>query len=452
MNDSGLAFEVVVVGGGPAGMGAACAAAESGAAVALVDDTPWLGGQIWRGQESGSANSVARQWRARFEKAGATLLSGTTVIAAPHPGVLLAEQSQRPCQIRWQRLILATGARELFLPFPGWTLPGVVGPGGLLTLAKHGWPARDRRVLVAGSGPLLLAVAEGLRRHGARVIAVAEQASRSRVFCFGLRLFAHRKLGQAVRLKLGLLGVPYRCGTWVVRADGDDQVRNVTLTNGVETWREECDLLACGFGLVPNVELPIALGCELQNGFVRVDSRQTTTMPNVYCAGEPTGIAGAEAALVQGQIAGYVAAGRESAAKELFAERDAGQRFRDALACAFALRPELKNLADDQTLLCRCEDVKLGRVRQFSSWREAKLQTRCGMGACQGRVCGAAAKVLLGWEFDSVRPPVLPVLVGSLISQSQTQQPKPVTAPEETQSQLAKTDQSESSTRLFAGA
>jgi hypothetical protein len=103
-------------------------------------------------------------------------------------------------------------------------------------------------------------------------------------------------------------------------------------------------------------------------------------------------------------------------------------------------------------LLCRCEDVKLGRVRQFSSWREAKLQTRCGMGACQGRVCGAAAKVLLGWEFDSVRPPVLPVLVGSLISQSQTQQPKPVTAPEETQSQLAKTDQSESSTRLFAGA
>jgi hypothetical protein len=167
----------------------------------------------------------------------------------------------------------------------------------------------------------------------------------------------------------------------------------------------------------------LALGCELRDGFVGVDSRQTTSVPDVYCAGEPTGIAGADSALVQGLVAGYAASGQVSKGEALFAERDAWHRFRDALARAFALRPELRSLAADETLLCRCEDVTLGQVRQFSNWRDAKLQSRCGMGACQGRVCGAAAKVILGWEMESVRPPVLPALVGSLLSQPRAEPP-----------------------------
>ncbi len=417
MNDS--AFDVVVVGGGPAGLGAACAAAESGSAVGLLDDTPWLGGQIWRGQELKPANREARRWLTRFGDSGATLLRGASVVAAPHPGLLLAEQNQRPCQVRWQRLILATGARELFLPFPGWTLPGIMGPGGLLALAKHGWPVNGRRVLLAGSGPLLLAAAESLSRQGANVVSILEQAPWRKVMAFGLALAAHHKLWQGIQLKLRLLGVPYCCGAWPIRAEGNDQVRRVTLTDGQRTWVEECDLFACGFGLVPNVELPLALGCELAAGFVRVDSRQATSVPHVYAAGEPTGIAGAGSALVQGLIAGYAAAGQAAKAEALFAERDGWHRFRAALARAFALRLELKTLAADDTLLCRCEDVSLGHARQFNDWRDAKLQSRCGMGACQGRVCGAAAKVILGWEAVSVRPPVLPALVSSLISQPQ---------------------------------
>ena len=91
-------------------------------------------------------------------------------------------------------------------------------------------------------------------------------------------------------------------------------------------------------------------------------------------------------------------------------------RFRSTLAAAFVLRPELKSLATDDTLVCRCEDVTLGRMRQFTTWRDAKLQTRCGMGACQGRICGVAAKFILGWGMESVRPPVLPARVQSLIS------------------------------------
>jgi NADPH-dependent 2,4-dienoyl-CoA reductase/sulfur reductase-like enzyme len=191
-------------------------------------------------------------------------------------------------------------------------------------------------------------------------------------------------------------------------------VRSVTLTDGARTWKEDCDALACAFGLVPNVELPLALGCALADGFVRVDEAQQTSIANVYCAGEPTGIGGADCALVEGQIAGYAACGNWPRAQSLSAERARWHRFRAAMARAYSLRSELKTLAADDTLLCRCEDVTLGRVRQYSGWREAKLQTRCGMGACQGRVCGAAARVVLGWGMESVRPPVLPARVGSL--------------------------------------
>jgi NADPH-dependent 2,4-dienoyl-CoA reductase/sulfur reductase-like enzyme len=414
MSDGMLDFEIVVVGAGPAGLAAASCAAESGRRVALVDDTPWLGGQIWRGQNGRPRQAL--DWIERFEKCGAALLDRTGVIAVPRPGLLLAEHDDGPREIGWAKLILATGARELFLPFPGWTLPGVMGPGGMQSLVKNGWPVRGRRVVVAGSGPLLLAVAAGLRDCGANVISVAEQAPWARVLGFGLGLLAHpRKLWQGAQLKARLLGAPFRCGVWPVRADGGEQIRGVTLTNGETTWREECDFLACGFGLVPNVELPLAAGCELRDGFVRVDQWQAASAEGIYCAGEPTGVGGADCALVEGRIAGYAAAGQAARAEKLFGQRAAWHKFRAALAEAFALRPELTRLAEEDTILCRCEDVALGKMRGHNDWRDAKLQTRCGMGPCQGRVCGAAAKVVLGWGMESVRPPVIPARVQSLL-------------------------------------
>jgi NADPH-dependent 2,4-dienoyl-CoA reductase/sulfur reductase-like enzyme len=420
--ESQFKFEIVVVGAGPAGLAAACTAAEGGGGVALIDETPWLGGQIWRGQSDNglerATNPQARRWIKRFQRSGATLLDQTTVIATPRPGILLAEHDDGPRQIQWQRLILATGGRELFLPFPGWTLPGVLGPGGLQSLVKHGWPVLGQRVVVGGSGPLLLAVAEGLRQHGAKVQAIAEQAPWSQVRSFAFGLVSHpAKLWQAVQLKFGLRGIPYRCGVWPLRAEGDDRVRRVTLTDGSRTWIEDCDLFACGFGLVPNVELALALGCELKDGFVWVDAGQSTSVPDVYCAGEPTGVGGADCALVEGQIAGYAVTSKRARAEALFGQRTSWHRFREALACAFALRPELKSLATDDTLLCRCEDVSMGGARRFGSWREAKLQSRCGMGACQGRICGAASKFIVGWGMESVRPPLLPARVQSLVSQ-----------------------------------
>ena len=366
----------------------------------------------------------------RCRNSGATLLTQTTVIAAPEPGLLLAEKEGAPLCLRWKKLILATGARELFLPFPGWTLPGIMGPGGLQALVKNGWPIEGKRVLLAGSGPLLLAVADGLRRYGAEIIAVIEQAARARVNRFGLGLWRHpSKLWQGFALKLGLAGVPYHYSAWPARAEGNERVQRVTLTDGYKAWQVECDYLACGFGLMPNIELPMLLGCELAEGFVQVDSLQATSVPNIYCAGEPTGIGGADCALVEGQIAGYAASGQTSQAEGFFAARRSWHQFRRSLAEAFALRPELKRLADDSTIVCRCEDVTMGQICAFRGWREAKLQTRCGMGACQGRTCGAATRVLLGWGMESVRPPVLPARVQSLISEKATNGGKPTPMP-----------------------
>jgi len=319
--------------------------------------------------------------------------------------------------VHFQKLILATGARELLLPFPGWTLPGVVGAGGLQVLAKQGWPVAGKKVVVAGTGPLLLAAADGLKKSGACLVSIAEQAAWSKVAGFGLKLLAQPgKILQGAGLKWRLSGVPYRCGVWPVRAEGGDRVRSVTLTDGRKTWTENCDLLACGFNLVPSVELPLALNCELRDGFVRVDEWQATSVASVYCAGEPTGIGGVDCALVEGQVAGLAAAGRQDEARRLFAGRARWHRFRAALAGAFALRPEVAKLAADDTIFCRCEDVTFGRVKSFNHWRDAKLQTRCGMGSCQGRTCGAAARVVLGFGMESVRPPVLPVRVASLMT------------------------------------
>ncbi|MEI7899071.1 MAG: FAD/NAD(P)-binding oxidoreductase [bacterium] len=408
--------EIVVVGAGPAGMAAACTAAEAGKQVALLDHSPELGGQVWRGEQAHPTRVAAKRWLARLEQSGARVFSNTAVFDVPSPHSLLAETPQGACEISWQKLILATGARERLIPFPGWTLPGVLGPGGLHALAKAGWPVKGKRVIVAGSGPLLLAVADGLKQHGAQVLLIAEQTPWSRFLRFGLGLWRHPgKLVQGAFVKSRILTVPHRCGCWLLRAEGADSVQRVTITDGSRTWNEACDLLACGFGFVPNVELAMLLGCELSGGFVQVNDFQETTVADVLCAGEPTGIGGENCALTEGQIAGCAAAGRTEQARVWFGRRASWHRFRTELCTAFAPRPELRRLALPDTVICRCEDVRRGQVDPFTSWREAKLHTRCGMGTCQGRTCGAATEFLFDWRKERVRSPIFPVYLESIV-------------------------------------
>jgi len=212
----------------------------------------------------------------------------------------------------------------------------------------------------------------------------------------------------------------------VLKAEGKDSVARVVLTDGKTTRVEQCDYLACAFHLVPNVELAQLLGCALRDGCVAVDEAQQTSVENVFCAGEPTGVGGVDCALVEGQIAGLAAAGLGEQARRFQRQRARWHGFRDGLNRGFSLRPELRSLSKPDTLVCRCEDVTRGELDLHQDWRDAKLHTRCGMGPCQGRTCGASVRYLYGWENDSVRAPIYPVRTGSLVSQPGPEN-KPIT-------------------------
>jgi len=408
-------FDVLVVGGGPAGIAAAACAAESGARTAIVDDNPNLGGQIWRTASQQEHSSDGAPWYARLQKAGVTVLSGKRVFDRPAPGVLMAESDDEFIELRYRNLILATGARERFLPFPGWTLPNVMGAGGLQAMVKSGLPIHGKRIVVAGTGPLLIAVAAYLKEHGAEVLVVCEQASWGGLARFAMALVSQPgKISQGLQLKRTLAGVAFAPNSWVVSAQGREQLEYVTISRAGKRETIPCDYLACGFHLVPNIELAQLHGCRIRDGFVAVDDLQRTSVDGIFCAGEPTSIGGVELSLLEGQIAGLAAADRIQEARNLFAERKKAQSFAAALGRVCELRPELKNLATSETLVCRCEDVAYSRLRSHASWRSAKLHTRCGMGPCQGRICGAATEFLFRWTPDSVRPPVYPVKVKSL--------------------------------------
>ena len=406
-------FNVLIVGAGPAGIAAACAASECGCRVGVLDDNAAPGGQIWRSSAGGPVSKQAARWLDRFQGAAVELLPETQVIDGPARGLLQAESAQASFELGYEKLILATGARERFLPFPGWTLPNVIGAGGLQALVKGGLPIEDMRVVVAGTGPLLLAVAAYLRKRGAVISLIAEQAPWTRLARFGLAL-GPAKLAQAAELKWTLRGIPYLTGCWPVAAEGDGKVESVVLRRGKKSWRQPCEYLACGFGLVPNLELALLLGCAVENRFVAVNQWQLTSLADVYCAGEPTGVGGVDLALIEGEIAGYAAAGKPERARERFAARRHARRFQEQLGRAFQLRDELRGAVTPDTIVCRCEDVPWRRIAEHHGWKSVKLQTRCGMGPCQGRVCGPAIEFLLGWTPESARPPVFPARVESL--------------------------------------
>lgn len=414
---SGRECDVLVVGAGPAGIAAACRAAECGRSVLLADENPACGGQIWRADRSSAATPAAAEWLARLAASGVEILPGAAAFEADaDAGVLRFEHQFETVEVHCRRLVLATGARELFLPFPGWTLPGVIGAGGLQALVKGGFPVAGRRVVVAGSGPLLLAAAGLLGLHGAKMLGVYEQTSLANLARFSLQLWTFpKKLLEAIRLAMAARGVHLRSGWWVASAGGTNaRLEWVKLTDGWRQTKVECDLLACGYGLRPNTELAQFIGCRMSAGAVAVDEFQNTSVDGVLAAGEVTGIGGAELSLEEGSVAGYAAADEPDRARAHFAARARYQGFAAALERAFTLRQELKSAVTAETIVCRCEDVTAGRLDEFKSWKEAKLGSRCGMGACQGRTCGPAAEFLYGWGAGSVRPPVAPVRVGTL--------------------------------------
>jgi NADPH-dependent 2,4-dienoyl-CoA reductase/sulfur reductase-like enzyme len=457
-----------VVGAGPAGLAAALAAAARGVRVVLVDAEGQAGGQFHRqpARAFGARRPQAlhhqwRTWERLRDGLEAHLAAGRITHLTDHhvwcverkpgsserePGSFAVHALRGPAQeegvtVRAGAVLLATGGYERVLPFPGWTLPGVVTAGGAQAMLKGGLVLPGRTVVVAGTGPLLLPVATGLAAAGARVAALVESAGPKAVARRSPALAAEpAKLAEAAWYAGRLLRHRVRtlARHTVLEAHGAGRLEAVTVAalerdgrvRPGSARRIPCDALAVGHGLLPHTDLAETLGCTLAGTAVRVDDEQRTDVPGVWAAGEATGIGGAALALAEGHIAGRSIAARLHGAvpdprswAATARARDRGRAFFAALETVYAPAPGWADRVSDDTVVCRCEEVTAGQVRTASGTlgagdlRTVKLLTRAGMGWCQGRMCAPAVAGLTGCpptpgRRPFARPVPLDVLAG----------------------------------------
>ncbi|MFD5540773.1 FAD-dependent oxidoreductase [Streptomyces sp. NPDC127079] len=431
---------LAVIGAGPAGLAATLAAARHGTRVTLVDAAPEAGGQFHRQPAAGlgarrpqALHHRWRGWQRLREGLDQYLAAGLVTHLREHHvwfverrqqgltvHALLGSAPERPVEVHADAVLLATGGHEQVLPFPGWTLPGVVTAGGAQAMLKGGLVLPGRTVVVAGTGPLLLPVATGLAAAGARVAALVESADPRAFWGRPAILTAQpAKLAEAVGYAAELLRHRVRTlvRATVVEAHGDERLTAVTVatldTEGrvrPDTRRRiDCDTLAVGHGMLPHTDLAQGLGCRVDGVAVHVDDEQRTDVPGVWAAGEATGVGGAALALAEGHIAGRSAAARLSGAVPdprgwagAARSRAGLRRFGAALDEVCAPPAHWAELVTDDTVVCRCEEVTGGAVRRAvtelgaGDVRTVKLLTRAGMGWCQGRMCGTAVAGLAG--------------------------------------------------------
>lgn len=463
--------DLAVVGAGPAGLAAAVTAAGLGLRVTVLDAGDRPGGQFYRhpapGLGAARPEALHHGWAAfaareaalrAHESAGRIIyLPGHHVwTVVPHEGgwtlhaVAGHAPEERAASVTARAVLIATGAYERQLPFPGWTLPGVVGAGGAQAMLKGGLVLPGRRVVVSGSGPLLLAVAGSLAAAGATVPAVVEAATYT---AYAGRIPAllrnPGKLVEAATYGGALARHRVRLLTRhaVTEAHGTDRVEAVTVARLDRDWRPlpgtarriPCDALAVGHGLVPQLELATALGCATRispDGTValEVDAAQRTSVPGVWSAGETGGIGGAELAMTEGELAAHSIAAalcgapspaapgaptgsagearRGSRVPRLARRRARLRAFADAMAAAHRPGGGWTDWLGDDAVVCRCEEVPAGRIREAvedlgaRDARTVKLLTRAGMGWCQGRMCGPAVAALCGQDPAPDRRPL----------------------------------------------
>jgi D-hydroxyproline dehydrogenase subunit alpha len=454
-------IDVLVVGAGPAGLAAAAAAAAAGARTSIVDAGAGPGGQYWRGASIVEAAHLHHDL-ATYHRLVAGLTAVTqlfqhhvwTVTRDGEGFVVHAVDrtggGERTVELRSRRLVLAPGAYDRQIPFPGWDLPGVMTAGGVQALLKGHGVVAGKRVLVAGTGPFLLPVATGLVGSGASVVGVHESAS---------PLAWLREPGALVRnlTKLGegagylrILArhrIPVRTRSVVVAAHGTDAVDGVTTARLGRGGRVlpgsertiAVDVLAVGWGFTPQLELPLALGCatrvDVDGSLVcEVDDGQRSSVEGVFVAGEACGVGGAALAVVEGGIAGTVAAGAASAPPRLRRRRAGLRRFAHAMHRSHPVQPGWVARLSDDTTVCRCEEVPFAALRSMRQdldahdGRSAKMLTRAGMGYCQGRTCGYAVDCILGQDASPTsgfaeRPISSPLTLGALATSPDGERP-----------------------------
>lgn len=450
---------LAVIGAGPAGLAATVAAAAHGARVTLLDSAAAAGGQFYRqpaaelrARRPQALHHDWRTWERLRDGLDTHVKAGSASHLTEHHvwfverhadrltvHALLGPEQEDPVAVHADAVLLATGGYEQVLPFPGWTLPGVLTAGGAQAMLKGTLAVSGRTAVVAGTGPLLLPVATGLAAAGVEIAALVESAD-PKAFVRRSRALAAQpgKLAEGAGYAAQLLRHRVRALTrhTVVEAHGTERLEAVTVAalDGAGRVRPgtgrriPCDTLAVGHGMLPHTDLAETLGCRLDGMNVQVDGEQRTDVPGVWAAGETTGIGGSALALAEGHIAGRSAAARLAGhapdPREWAAAAKSRNRLREfaaALDSVYAPPAHWTEQITDDTVVCRCEEVTGATIREAvtelgaGDVRTVKLLTRAGMGWCQGRMCAPAVAGLAGCRLaPSRRPFARPVPLGVL--------------------------------------
>ena len=441
-------FGLAVTGAGPAGAHAAMAAAEAGVDCIVLDEAEAAGGQVYRAPARRPSKPKPEivegdRLRAELHGSGARLAFGRRVWLIEPGFVIHAVGQDGPERIEAERLILATGTTERVIPFPGWTTPGVIGLAAATILLKSQATLPGRRTLVAGSGPLLAAVATGILDLGGEVVAVLDRSPRSRWLKALPRLASRpdllaRGIGWWAKLFRARVPVLHNSDIGEVTAFDDGLV---VKSKGGELFA--CDAVAVGHGLTPSTEITRLLGVghrfapELGGWVPEQDAFGRTNVDGLLVCGDGAGVRGAVAAALAGRLAGLAAAhdlGRidhgqfDGEASAIQAALTKAGRFGGAMAAMTAPRADdVFGLAPD-TIVCRCEDVNRSQIEGAiedgaDTIDQLKAWTRAGMGPCQGRMCGEAVAGLLARHVGgrqtvglwTGRSPICPVPVADLV-------------------------------------
>ena len=452
---TGERYDLLVVGGGPAGLAATAEACAIGLVVALVDERPALGGQIFRqpGLRITDQAALGREHlRGRrlidaAERSGALIMLRTACVELRGTDAVLVEDGAHARAVTAKHVLVAAGASDRPVVFPGWTLPGVLTAGAAQTIVKAHRVTPGERVLFAGSGPLALAFPAQLHHYGVNVVGALEAGPPPRPGDVTRMLAASpgnvALLRDAVQYRAELIRgrVPLRYRRIVVRAEGRDRVEAVVHAEVDADWRVrpgteervEADTLCIGYGFVPSVELLRAAGCvfrydeDLGGPVVAVDEWQRTSVPGVLAAGDGTGVAGSYAAEDQGRLAAIGLAGDEAQAAPVRKRLARKRAFAQALHRMHRVGPGIYELATGDTVVCRCEEVTLAELERAIDATDdvnvVKGFTRASMGLCQGRNCqrqiAASIARRHGHALGDVavatpRSPVRPVALGAI--------------------------------------
>ena len=459
-----MSRSVVVIGAGPAGLAAAMEASSRGCRVTLLDEARLPGGQVYRqadktlsGQDYAEASELHRKHRLLERFAGATerlrYRPGCAVYAMFQNREVHFVDGAHTEVIQPDAVILATGVREIAIPFPGWTLPGVMYAGGAQSILKSQRVLPGKRAVVAGCGPLPVVVAAQLLRAGGEVAALASLHAPASMLAYLSSAWHGRDIvAEGARYAWTLLRarVPRLTGYVPVRALGNDTVERVVLARADAeghllpgTEQEfECDLLAVNYGFAANSELAAIAGVAMRrdpiSGWVPIaDSFGRTSIPGVFVAGDGAGLRGALIAESEGSIVGAAAA-RPDQITELAKDPDLAsaltrrrryEKFLPAVRRSLHVPLQLWSIATGETTVCRCENVRVSEVLDVlkdghTSLNAVKRNVRAGMGWCGGRTCLNAVSALAqlhagatAGDMMTPRPMARPVPFSALANQ-----------------------------------